>query len=360
MAVDETSLERIRKATFPAARRGYDKREVEKFLNRLADWLETGGGDQTRSDTVRRELERVGQRTGAILAEAEESARQIRAEAEQEMAQLATDAATDADKVRTEADTYAAEARAGADGYSKETRAEADGYAQQTRTEADGYDKQARAEADSYAEQARAEADGYAQETRATADSAAEQARASGAHDAQAAIDAADAHARRLVDEGVLRRKDIESVIGDLAGRRDQAISGLETLRLAVDRAIGEHKPAGADPFAPVEEFPPLEGDDAENVEDAANVEDAEALAVANAGEPDAERADPEGFEDFEKEPAGDGAEAETVVELEADAEPEAEAQNGDAEDTGDDGAKPAKKRRSRARKTAASSKGKR
>ena len=54
MAVDETSLERIRKATFPPSRRGYDKREVDKFLNRLADWLETGGGDQARSDTVRR------------------------------------------------------------------------------------------------------------------------------------------------------------------------------------------------------------------------------------------------------------------------------------------------------------------
>lgn len=296
MAVDETSLERIRKATFPASRRGYDKREVEKFLNRLADWLETGGGDQTRSDTVRRELERVGQRTGAILAEAEKSAEQIKAEAEQEMTQLAADAATDADKVRADADTYAAEARASADTYSKEKRAEADGYAQQTRTEADGYAAQARAEvdgysgqtrteADGYAKQARAEADAYAHETRGEADSAAEQTRTVGAQDAQAAIDAAQTHSRRLVDEGVSRRKDIESVIGDLAGRRDQAISGLESLRLAVERAIGEHKPSGADPFAPVEEFPPIEG------QDPASVEDEETLAVANA---DAEEDDPE------------------------------------------------------------------
>ena len=70
MGVDETSLDRIRNATFPAARRGYDKHEVEKFLARLADWLETGAGDESRSDVVKRELEKVGERTGAILAQA--------------------------------------------------------------------------------------------------------------------------------------------------------------------------------------------------------------------------------------------------------------------------------------------------
>ena len=56
MGVDQTSLDRIRNATFPSSRRGYDKQEVEKFLARLADWLETGGGDESRSETVKREL----------------------------------------------------------------------------------------------------------------------------------------------------------------------------------------------------------------------------------------------------------------------------------------------------------------
>ena len=60
MGVDQTSLDRIRNATFPSTRRGYDKHEVEKFLARLADWLETGGGDESRSDAVKKELERVG------------------------------------------------------------------------------------------------------------------------------------------------------------------------------------------------------------------------------------------------------------------------------------------------------------
>src|SRR6185295_5661136 len=133
MPVDQTSLDRIRNATFPSSKRGYDKHEVEKFLARLADWLETGGGDQARSDTVRRELERVGQRTGAILAEAEQSAQEIRAEAEQEAQELRSSAAADADTTRKEADAYAAEARAGADAYAKETREKADAYATETR-----------------------------------------------------------------------------------------------------------------------------------------------------------------------------------------------------------------------------------
>src|SRR6476620_11361091 len=102
MGVDQTSLDRIRNATFPSVRRGYDKSEVEKFLARLADWLATGAGDESRSDTVKRELERVGQRTGAILAQAEESAQQIRAEAEEEARGTVNTANMQAEETRTE------------------------------------------------------------------------------------------------------------------------------------------------------------------------------------------------------------------------------------------------------------------
>ena len=109
MAVDQTSLDRIRNATFPSVRRGYDKQEVEKFLSRLADWLETGAEeDDSRSDTVKRELKRVGERTGAILAKAEESAEEIRAEARAEVASAHSDAAA----TRSKAEEEAAEIRA--------------------------------------------------------------------------------------------------------------------------------------------------------------------------------------------------------------------------------------------------------
>jgi DivIVA domain-containing protein len=120
MGVDQTSLDRIRNATFPSARRGYDKHEVEKFLGRLADWLETGGGDEPRSDAVKKELERVGERTGAILSQAEDSAQQIRAEAEEEARGTINSANLQAGETRGDADSYASETRASADRQARE------------------------------------------------------------------------------------------------------------------------------------------------------------------------------------------------------------------------------------------------
>jgi DivIVA domain-containing protein len=213
MSVDQTSLDRIRNATFPASRRGYDKREVEKFLNRLADWLETGGGDQARSDTVKKELERVGQRTGAILAQAEESAQSIRDEAEGEASNTIESAKATAEK----------------------TREEAESYANQTRTSADGYASQTRQGADQYAEDKRAKS----------------------ADEAQASLEAAKQQARRIVEEGVKRRRDIESVISDLVRRRDDVLEEAGLLSGALADAIKEHKPSGPDPFATPDELDP-------------------------------------------------------------------------------------------------------
>jgi DivIVA domain-containing protein len=102
--VDKDSIERIRTATFPVARRGYEQREVDRFLNRLADWLETGGGDQARSDLVRRELERIGEKTARILTAAEDAAEKLNADADAE-----------AEEARAAADRYAAERRAEAE-----------------------------------------------------------------------------------------------------------------------------------------------------------------------------------------------------------------------------------------------------
>lgn len=129
MGVDQTSLDRIRNATFPTARRGYDKQEVEKFLGRLADWLETGGGDESRSETVKRELERVGERTGAILSQAEESAQQIRSEAESLAREAIDEGNAQAQQTRQEADSYAQQIRADADADARETIADAQAQA---------------------------------------------------------------------------------------------------------------------------------------------------------------------------------------------------------------------------------------
>jgi DivIVA domain-containing protein len=225
MGVDQTSLDRIRNATFPSARRGYDKHEVEKFLARLADWLETGAGDESRSDTVKRELERVGQRTGAILAQAEESAQQIRAEAEEEARETISTANAEAEKTRSEADSYASQTRGSSDAYARETRQAAEQDAAATRAKAD--------------------------------------------EDAREAIETAQAQARRIVEEGTLRREDIEAVIADLVRRRDDVLADTEELGSKLAAAVSDHRPPeGGDPFTKPEELDPLEREGEAEFED--------------------------------------------------------------------------------------------
>ena len=250
MGVDQTSLDRIRNATFPSSRRGYDKQEVEKFLARLADWLETGAGDESRSDTVKRELERVGERTGAILAQAEESAQQIRGEAESLAREALEEGQTQADQMRKEAETY-----------SKKTHSEADAYAKQTR-----------AEADKDAADVRAETEAEAGDT----------------------IADAQAQARRIVEEGIQRREDIEAVIADLVRRRDEVLDDTEELSGKLTTVVGDHRPAkGSDPFDVPEELDPIareeDGQPLEVAEDEPFDDDAEAEAIEAEGEPDDE-----------------------------------------------------------------------
>jgi DivIVA domain-containing protein len=222
MPVDQTSLDRIRNATFPSARRGYDKHEVEKFLARLADWLETGGGDESRSDTVKRELERVGERTGAILAQAEESAQQIRAEAEEEARGNINTASMRAEEIRSETDRYASETRASADSYAQQARQAAEEEAAAIRQQAE--------------------------------------------QEAREAIANAQAQVQRIVEEGDHRREDIEAVIDDLVRRRNDVLAAAEELSAVLSGAVSEHRPEpGSDPFETPDEPDPLAREVAED-----------------------------------------------------------------------------------------------
>jgi DivIVA domain-containing protein len=102
--MDRLTVDRIRGATFPVTRRGYSKRAVHRFLDRVADWLEAGTGDPARADLLRLELARVGRRTAAILLEAHAEARRLRAEAEREAARIVRRAREEADLIRGGAD----------------------------------------------------------------------------------------------------------------------------------------------------------------------------------------------------------------------------------------------------------------
>lgn len=233
-----TGIERIRTATFTLARRGYEKREVEKFLNQIADWLETGGGDQARSDIVKRELERVGQRTTSILASAEDSAEQTRADAEDAAAEITSRAKSAAAATRKAADEYSTKTRDSADQYAAKTRQDTDDYAAKTRKAADVYADQARGAADEDAATARADAE----------------------QDARELVSSAEAKATRIVDEGTARRHDVEAVISDLVARRDAVIAEANRLADELRQVASGHTPAvGEDEFGEPRDLDPAE-----------------------------------------------------------------------------------------------------
>jgi DivIVA domain-containing protein len=235
------SIERIRSATFSISRKGYDKREVERFLNKLADWLEAGGGDQARSDLVKRELERVGEKTARILSEAEDSGEQLRTEAQEEAGGTLNRAKEQATSTRQAADEYA------------------------TRT--------------------RQTADQYRDKTRKAAERSAQEMRARSTQEAREAIDDAQSKARRIVEEGAKRRGDIEAVIGDLVRHRDTLLSGLDQLTSELKTVVTGHSPPpGGDPFATPKEFDPEDRPGTERVpaaEPAARERDEEPASAA-------------------------------------------------------------------------------
>lgn len=218
--MDKDSIERIRTATFGVARRGYDKRQVDRFLEQLADWLETGGGDDARSEVVRTELERIGEQTGGILLAAHDASEALRASA-----------AADLDKEREEAERYSSGLRAEADAYSERTHIEADEYASETRGEADSYAARVRNEANAEAGTTREDADAYAESARAQADEGAAE-----------SIRAAESRASQMVDAAVARKGEIETVIDDLAERRQAVIADMQRLSSELVGTATEHE----------------------------------------------------------------------------------------------------------------------
>lgn len=236
--MDQNSTDKIRSATFPLVRKGYDPGEVEGFLARLADWLETGGGDQARADVVRREIERVGEKTAAVLTSAEDTAQQLRGDAERE------------------ADEMVGRAQSEASG----TREEADGYAAKVRGEADDYSAKLLGDADTYGAETRGAADTYAETTRAAADADAERKQTVAEKRAREAAEAAEAKAKRIVNDGARRRREIEAVIADLVGRRNAVITDANRLSEGLQAAAAAHTPKeGSDPFAKLGELDPVE-----------------------------------------------------------------------------------------------------
>jgi DivIVA domain-containing protein len=108
-------IDRLRDPGFTEARRGYDRREVDRFLGSLVDWLETDAATELGDLTVQRKLEHVGKSTGRILLVAEEEAEKLRQLTDRECADLRGGAEEAARRTREAADRYAHDVRAKAE-----------------------------------------------------------------------------------------------------------------------------------------------------------------------------------------------------------------------------------------------------
>lgn len=204
--MDDGISTQLRTITFSDERKGFDKREVREFLAEVAEWIEGGGGD-----VVRRRLERIAQKSANMLADAEDGAESLRREAEQETRALIDNAKADADAARVEAEAEGREQL-------REARAEA---------------TSAREAANQYASETRTKADEYAEQIRFEAKAETDELRDVSAEEARRAVHSAEQRAEQIVAEANRQREAIETVIGDLAEKRD-AVSA-QVRQLAAD-----------------------------------------------------------------------------------------------------------------------------
>ena len=113
--MDWNEIERLRVDGFTVARRGYDRREVDKFLGGLLDWLETDAAKDLGGMAVKRKLELAGKSTAQILLTTENESEQMLRQTEEECADLRSQTEAASREARRAADEHAAKVREKAD-----------------------------------------------------------------------------------------------------------------------------------------------------------------------------------------------------------------------------------------------------
>jgi DivIVA domain-containing protein len=113
--MDWNEIERLRIHGFTVARRGYDRREVDKFLVALVDWLETDAPKDLGGMAVKRKFELAGKSTAQILLTTEKEAEQMLRETEEQCADLRGQAEAASREARRAAAEHAANVREKAD-----------------------------------------------------------------------------------------------------------------------------------------------------------------------------------------------------------------------------------------------------
>ncbi|HEX2103990.1 MAG TPA: DivIVA domain-containing protein [Solirubrobacteraceae bacterium] len=142
----------IRDPSFPAAVRGYERRAVDAYVervNRLIAELQVAGSPRA---AVRHALERVGEQTSGILQRARETAEEITTSAREEAEETTARARAEGEEIvtsaRREAGDTLARARADAETLLADARAEADEVLASARDESESTLARARVDAE--------------------------------------------------------------------------------------------------------------------------------------------------------------------------------------------------------------------
>jgi DivIVA domain-containing protein len=145
--------------SFPLAVRGYDRRAVDAYIervNRVIAELKVRGSPPA---AVRHALEQAEDKVQGLLQAAREAAEEITASAQQEAeestarakaeaAELTVNTSTEADRVKAEAEEFVANARREADDTVAKAKSEANGMLADAKAEAENILARAQAEAD--------------------------------------------------------------------------------------------------------------------------------------------------------------------------------------------------------------------
>ena len=155
-----TFLPEVTGVDFSSSRRGYDRDEVDQYVERVSRIVVELEAMRSPDAVIERALADVGEETSAILRRARKAAEEIIADAESQARERSDAAEAQARELREDADRYSARVRAEAEQVLSDTRSEADEIRQSAEADA----RRAREDADQYRQQVSAHIDQLAQD----------------------------------------------------------------------------------------------------------------------------------------------------------------------------------------------------
>jgi DivIVA domain-containing protein len=155
-----TFLPDVTTVEFSSSRRGYDRTEVDQYVERVSRIVVELEAMRSPDAVIERALADVGEETSAILRRARKAAEEIIADAEGHAGDLATKAEAEARALREDADRYGARVKAEAEHVLSDARGQTEDIAAQAAAEA----HRVREDADRYRDEVSSHIDQLARE----------------------------------------------------------------------------------------------------------------------------------------------------------------------------------------------------